>query len=205
GFQRAQGREWPIPAEITALEASEGAPRGRAEVLDSCQTLLQETLNNGLARISTANQQRWATLAVSSLGVNLPRLALSLRGIGDEAALVLARDARSDLARMLARMAQTHALCAALQQGGDNPRADWVGSHRTRYEEIGHLDLTGVAAWPWRTASGYEGLTVLFWDSSGKQWNSWTESRPRHQLADFNPVARYTQPGPWEGAESPRQ
>jgi hypothetical protein len=77
--------------------------------------------------------------------------------------------------------------------------------HRTRYDEVGHLDLIGVAAWPWRTTSGYEGLTVLFWDSSGKHWNSWTESRPRHQLADFKPVARYTQPGPWEGAESPRQ
>ena len=205
GFQRAEGKEWAIPAEAAALEASEGAPRSRSEVLDSCQRLLEETLSNGLSRISTANQQRWATLAVSALGVNLPRLALLLRGIGDEAALVLARDARSDLARMLARMAQAHALCTALQNGRDNPRPDLVGLHRTRYDAVGHLDLVGVAAWPWRTASGYEGLTVLFWDSSAKHWNSWTESRPRHQLADFKPVARYTQPGPWEGAESPRQ
>lgn len=205
GFQRASGKEWAIPAEAAALEASEGAPRTRAEVLDSCQTLLAETLSNGLSRISNANQQRWSTLAVSALGVNLPRLALALRGIGDEAALVVARDARSDLARMLARMAQAHALCTALNDGGESPRADLVGLHRTRYDEIGHLDLVGVAAWPWRTASGYEGLTVLFWDSAGKCWNSWTESRPRHQLADFKPVGRYSQPGPWEGAESPRQ
>jgi hypothetical protein len=106
---------------------------------------------------------------------------------------------------MLDRMAQAHALCVALQNGGENPRADLVGLHRTHYDEVGHLDLVGVAAWPWRTASGYEGLAVLFWDSSSKRWNSWTESRPHHQLADFKPVARYTQPGPWEGAESPRQ
>lgn len=205
GFQRAQGKQWDAPLEATALEASEGAPRSRSEVLDSCQILLAETLGNGLSRISSANQQRWATLAVSALGVNLPRLALLLRGIGDEAAIVLARDARSDLARMLERMAQAHALCSALQCGGENPRADLVGLHRTHYDEVGHLDLVGAAAWPWRTASGYEGLTVLFWDSSGRRWNSWTESRPRHQLADFKPVARYTQPGPWEGAESPRQ
>lgn len=205
GFQRANGKEWNIPAEAAPLEASEGAPRSRAEVLDSCQTLLAETLNNGLSRISPANQQRWATLAVSALGVNLPRLALLLRGIGDEAAIVLTRDARSDLGRMLDRMAQAHALCSALQAGGDSPRPDLVGLHRTRYGEVGHLDLVGAAAWPWRTASGYEGLTVLFWDPSGKRWNSWTESRPRHQLADFKPLTRYTQPGPWEGAESPRQ
>jgi len=102
-------------------------------------------------------------------------------------------------------MSQTHALCTALQNGGESPRADLVGLHRTRYDEVGHLDLVGVAAWPWRTASGYEGLTVLFWDSAGKCWNSWTESRPRHQLADFKAVGRFTQPGPWEGAESPHQ
>lgn len=204
-FQRAQGREWAIPSDVAGLEASEGAPRTRAEVLDSCQALLEESLNNGLARISAANQQRWATLAVSALGVNLPRLALALRGISDEAALVVTRDARSDLARLLSRLAQAHALCAALEKGGEHPRGDLVGLHRTRYEEVGHLDLVGVAAWPWRTASGYEGLTVLFWDPSARCWNSWTESRPRHQLADFKPVARYTQPGPWEGAESPRQ
>ncbi len=205
GFQRAEGKEWNLPSEAGALEAAEGAPRSRSEVLETCQTLLTETLNNGLSRISAANRQRWATLAVSALGVNLPRLALLLRGIGDEAAMVLARDARSDLGRMLGRMAQAHALCRALQRGGDNPRGDLVGLHRTHYDEVGHLDLVGVAAWPWRTVSGYEGLTVLFWDSSGKHWNSWTESRPRHQLGDFKPTARYTQPGPWEGAESPRQ
>ena len=130
-FNGQQGKEWGIPAEAAALEASEGAPRSRAEVLDSCQILLDETLNNGLSRISTANQQRWATLAVSALGVNLPRLALLLRGIGDEAAIVLARDARSDLARMLDRMAQAHALCSALQSGRRHParRSRGIASH----------------------------------------------------------------------------
>jgi hypothetical protein len=205
GFQRAEGKDWQIPADVSALEASEGAPRTRAEVLESCQLLLDETLRNGLSRISSSSRERWSTLAVSALGVNLPRLALALRGVGDETALVVARDARSDLGRTLGRMAQLHALCSALQNGGESPRGDLVGMHRTRYDEIGNLDLVGAAAWPWRTASGYEGLTVLFWDPLGKSWNSWSESRPRHQLADFRPVARYTQPGPWEGAESPRQ
>jgi hypothetical protein len=205
GFQRAEGKDWPILAEVNALEASEGAPRTRAEVLESCQLLLDETLSNGLSRISSSSRERWSTLAVSALGVNLPRLALALRGVGDETALILARDARSDLGRTLTRMAQLYALCSALQNGGESPRADLVGMHRTRYDEIGNLDLVGAAAWPWRTASGYEGLTVLFWDPVGKSWNSWSESRPRHQLADFRPTARYTQPGPWEGAESPRQ
>jgi hypothetical protein len=204
-FQRDRGSEWSMPAEKGALESSGGAPRTRAEVLGSCQNLLEETLANGLSRISAANQQRWATLAVSALGVNLPRLALSLRGIGNESALAVARNAGSDLARMLMRMAHAHALCTALQNSGQNPRSDLVGLHRTQYNDVGHLDLVGAGSWPWRTASGYEGLTLLFWDPSAKCWNSWSESRPRHQPGSFDPVARYTQPGPWEGGESPRQ
>ncbi len=204
-LQRAAGQEWQFARADDALEAALGAPRTRAEVLVACQTLLAESLAIGLARLSAAHQQRWATLAVSALGVQLPRLALAVRGLADETALAVARDARADLARLFQRMAHAHALCAALASGGDHPRPDLVGQHRTHYDEVGSLDLVGVAAWPWRTASGYEGLTLLFWDAAAKRWNSWSESRPKHQLAGFNPVARYTQFGPWEGAASPRQ
>ncbi len=205
-FQKSKGVAWETTAGTSApLEESVGAPRSRAEVLEAANHILVEMLNNGLARISSAKKERLATLAVSALGVNLPRLSLLLRGLSDECALVAARDARCDLGRMMNRMSQTHALCIALQQGGATPRADLVGWHRTHYDEIGQVDLIGVAAWAWRTASGYAGLTVLFWDTLSKQWNSWSDSRPLHQQRDFLPLSRYTQPGPWEGAESPRQ
>ncbi len=205
-FQRLKGVPWEIAAQMAAPpEESTGAPRSRAEVLEVTNEILVEMLENGLARVSAAKQERLATLAVSATGVNLPRLSLLLRGLSDECALIAARDARSDLGRMLNRMANTHALCVALQQGGSAPRADLVGWHRTHYDEIGRLDLAGAAAWPWRTASGYAGLTLLFWDTAAKAWNSWTEARPLTQQRDFHPVARYTQPGPWEGADSPRQ
>ncbi len=204
-FQKLKGVTWEMPqgAGVTP-EESEGAPRSRKEVLEVSQQLLAEMLDNGLARVSSAVQQRLATLAVSAIGVNLPRLSLELRGLSDECSLVVSRDARSDTGRLLDRMAHAHALCTAIQLGSSDPRPDLVGWHRTHYDEIGHLDLMGVAAWPWRTASGYAGLTVLFWDGAGKCWNSWSESRPLQQRF-FDPVARYTQPGPWEGAESPRQ
>ena len=62
-----------------------------------------------------------------------------------------------------------------------------------------------MGAYRWRTASGYEGLTLLFWDDRAKSWGSWSEARPRHQLAGFDPAQRYRQEGPWPGAESPAQ
>lgn len=203
--QRAAGIPWEFTASADGLAAAAGAPRSRAEVLRSAGALLAEMLAAGLVRVSPAMQQRWATLAMSALGVQLPRLALAARGLAEEVALAVRRDAGADLGRLLGRMAQTHALVAALVAAGDHPRAELVGQHRTRYEEVGHLNLHGVAAWPWRTASGFEGLSVLFWDTAAGRWNTWSEARPRHQLTGFSPIARFAQPGPWDGAASPQQ
>lgn len=205
GFQRHRGITWEFPEDLSAMPADQGAPRTRAEVLQSSQVLLQETLMNGLSRVSSGNQQRWTTLAVSALGVHLPRLALLLRGVGDEVSLLLGRNSTSDSMRLLNRMGQTYALSCALQNNSQNPRADLVGEHRSRYEEIGNLDLVSISAWPWKTASGYKGLTLLFWDSKGSCWNSWSDSRPKMHDKSFEPVARYAQPGPWEGCNSPSQ
>lgn len=205
-FQKLKGVGWEIPGvSAAAPEESAGAPRSRSEVLDSAQQVFSELIENGMARLSGSAQQRLETLAMSALGVNLPRLSLALRRLSNECALVMARDANADLGRMLTAIAHTHALCAALQQGGAEPRPDLVGWFRTQYESLGNLDLMGISAWPWHTASGYTGLTLLFWDVAGKRWSSWTESSPVHQQLGFHPAARYRQPGPWEGAESPRE
>ncbi|HEY3840032.1 MAG TPA: hypothetical protein VGL72_25850 [Bryobacteraceae bacterium] len=204
-FQKLKGITWEAPASAPeVLEESAGAPRSRSEVIDAALQLFTELLDNGLARVSSAAQQRLETLSVSAQGVNLPRLSLILHGLSDECAQAIARNANSDLGRMLNRLATAFALSSALQQDAGSTRPDLVGWRRTRYEDVGSLDLLGISAWPWRTASGYAGLTLLFWDVAGKAWHSWTESRPS-QRESFRPVARYRQPGPWEGAESPRQ
>lgn len=203
-LQVGLGVAWEAPEEPREAASDAGAPRSRVEVLAACETLLAETMDVGLARISPSNHQRWSTLAVSALGVHLPRLAASLKTIAEELWLSLARDARSDSKRLLERMAAAYALVSALQNAGDRERLDLTGVHRTRYETVGQLDLVGVSAWPWRTASGLEGLSVLFWEPRARQWSTWSESRPLHLKARFSPAGRFTQPGPWEGADSPR-
>jgi len=204
-WQRAHGTAWAHAAPDLALAAAEDAPRSRSEVLRAGEALVGELLQKGLARVSAADQQRWSTLAVSALGVQLPRLSGLWRAIADEIAWALARDARANLGRLLGRMAQTFALSEALGANAASPRSDWVGLHRTEYHEVGNLELVGVAAWPWRVASGYHGLTVLFWDRAGQRWNSWTHARPLHQTAGFHPVTCYWGLGPWADGESPHR
>lgn len=201
-FHRASSRTWPeAPRTVSASDAE--TPRSRAELLTACRELLLESVRLGLAQVPESHPPRWTTLSVSALGMQLPRLALLLRSLADDAASALARQARHDPVQFLQRLSGALALVSALAQAGDQASPEWVGSHRTRYDEVGTLDLVGMAAWPWQTASGHLGLTLLFWDVEARQWTTWTEARPVSRAAGFSPRRRYREPGPWSGAPAP--
>ena len=194
------GRRW---RQSAPSEAAAGAPRTRAEVLTPARRLLEENLDNGLSRLSEAHQQRWATLAVSALGVNLPRLALLLRGLGDEAELFLARDARSDPGRTLSRMAQAHALCTALQVGAKaRAGSGRITSDTLRRGGASRFHRGRRLALAHRVRLRRPYCAVL-----GTLDKTMEHLRPIPvrviSLPVFTPVGRYSQPGPWEGAESP--
>ena len=57
---------------------------------------------------------------------------------------------------------------------------------------------------PWRSASGYLGLTMIFWSPAEKAFYSCTDARPE-VLRGFDPIARYKAPGPWGGLGAPEQ
>jgi hypothetical protein len=166
---------------------------------------LEECVEVGICHLSIGARDRFSTLAVSALGVELPRLALALRGLGDRLALMLARDARADEEEWLRTAARAYALSVALERAGATPRAEIVGRHRTHYEEVGALELSGVGAYPWTTRSGYAGLTVLFWEAATKRWHSWSDSRPIFGGGKFDSQARFLQEMPWQGLDSPAQ
>jgi hypothetical protein len=96
-------------------------------------------------------------------------------------------------------------LVQALLQPEGPGRTNLVGVHRTRYQELARLELTGVAAHPWQTPSGFIGLTALYWDQRGQSWVSWSDARPLVQAAGFDPLKRFRMNGPWEGVSSPEE
>lgn len=188
-----------IEARAVSLEESSGAPRTRAEVLDSVAQVLRETVSLGLSRLSTVTSNRLTTLAISAHGVDLPRLERMLKGLADDARLIVRRDARGDSAALLDRAARVEALRTALSIKA-SPAL--VGQHRTQYLEVGQLTLHGVGAQQWRSKGGYHGVTVYFWNESTKSWATWSDARPVGQ-AGFDPVGRFRAEGPWTGCAGP--
>jgi hypothetical protein len=197
--QTARGVREPA-SEPEALAASAGAPRTREEVLASLGEVLRDLVALGTSRLSRATAGRLRTLAVSAHGVDFPRLVRLVRTLADEVDHGLARDAQADSSRVLAAAARVEALRHALAR----PTPALVGEHRSRYEPVGDIEIVGLGARRWRARSGYEGLTLYFWDRSARAWASWTEARPT-TTGGFDPAARFDGDGPWAGLASPSQ
>ncbi|MBL8471809.1 MAG: SWIM zinc finger family protein [Rhodocyclaceae bacterium] len=219
-FQRAYGQEITPPEPGTkarsealdlGMEHRADLPAGaaladtRTRFRAAAQQLLAEAVELGLAHLSRGMHERFATLAVWAQGAEYHRLALLMRRIADHVELLLERAGAADEHRLLDEMTLAKALLAALDSADAKGLAPvaLTGRARTRYEQSGALELLGLGASAWRSASGYLGLTMLFWCPAEQSFMSCTDARPE-TLADFDPLARYKAYGPWTGLGAPQ-
>ncbi|MBL8152382.1 MAG: SWIM zinc finger family protein, partial [Blastocatellia bacterium] len=93
--------------EMELLKASAQTPRSRNEVIASAKILIEKSIEIGICNLSEIKQERFATLAVSATGVNLPRLSAEVRVIGEQIGLALAKDAKADQYKLLQSMTRT--------------------------------------------------------------------------------------------------
>lgn len=185
------------PSEVW-LSRTESRHRLRGTVA----AVLRDTVHVGVSHLSPAIHERLVTSAVWAQGVEYHRLALLLRRIADEVELLLVRSARADDLALLDEVTVAHALVAALEVTAGAEPAALIGRARASYDPVRRLDLVGLGGRPWRTGSGYQGLTCLFWDSAGARMLTWTDARPEG-VPGFDPRARWNQPAPWTGLSTP--
>ena len=217
-FQRAHGRVLERPDEPTdktasldlgkdhalADKAASALLDSRVRLLAAVRQLAGECVKLGLAHFSPGMHERFETLAVWAQGAQCYRLALLLRRIADHVEMLLARAGGADEQRLFDELAFANVLVSALESAaarGEMPAA-LLGRARNEYEEVGQLELLGLGASAWRSASGYLGLTLLFWSPTQQSFYSCTDARPE-VLRGFDPTARYKAPGPWSGLGAP--
>lgn len=206
-LRRLQGLELIAPEPLGGANA-ESTPAlreaARSRLRQGARQLLEESVAVGLAHLSQAMQQRYVTLAVWAQGADYPRLALSLRRLADQVQLLLERAAGADGQRLFDELSRCYALLQALAsaaQRGEEP-VRLLGQARSQYTPSTALELWGLGANAWRSASGYQGLSLVFWSPAQQGFLSCTEARPELQRG-FNPLLRYRHPGPWSGLLSP--
>lgn len=207
-YQMSHGASLPTPPGASPIAAKE-AHVTTEEVTELRQTLLPkvlrlvlECIEVGIAHVSDSFIERFASLATVAEGAKLHRLSLALNRLADLVELQLERNAQADASLLLDEAARTFALVVALASPHAPPRDELIGEARTTYTETTSLELYCVGAHPWRTSSGYIGITVLFWCPAESRWLSFSESRPVG-TAGFSPSLRYRAAGPWKGSDSP--
>jgi len=205
-YQLAHGVE-VAPLDGQPREVPEGGtPEELAELRRAllprvCQALT-ECVEIGLPHVAESFVERFASLSTVAAGAKFHRLALALNRIAELIDMQLERNAGADSSVLLDEFARTFALATALRSSAAVPREDLIGEARTSYKQVPELDLLCLGAYPWRTDSGYLGLTVLFWSAAQGRWFSLSESRPDGTIG-FNPTSRYRSAGPWPGCDSP--
>ncbi|TWT87189.1 hypothetical protein Mal64_27270 [Pseudobythopirellula maris] len=195
------GKQWAA-GDTTPKRRRADAADARA-VLASATRAIETLLEIGLAHPSGASVERLFTLSVSARANQLPRLARLMRAAADQLSLIHLRDAQGDPAELLTLLAHAHALAEAIGRAGDSAPAWLVGQARSEYSHTGDLELVGVGAYPWRTASGYEGVTVLFWDRRRERFFSGSDSRLADGPGRFSPAQAYRGEPVWRGGASP--
>jgi hypothetical protein len=200
-LQQSRGRTIELPGQTVPAEP-ESAPLTRQQLTASARELLTGVVATGLAHPSERMVERLVTLSITAGAINLPRLARLLRALADDVALVLARSAAADTGRLFDRLCVAHALAGALAV--PEPASSLVGFHRTQYDPVGDLALVGLGAHAWQTASGYEGLTVLFWDNAANRILTWTRSRPTASPGRLMMAQSYALDAVWGGASAER-
>jgi hypothetical protein len=199
GFQASKGKI-TTRAENLVSVAPTGTAASREQVLNSARELFRTMLSTGLAHLSERTSQRLFTLSVSATAVLFPRLAKLVRSIAADVDLHLERHANADSRRLLDLLVNADALCRALLKAGESPSLKLTGRPRTEYEPAADLHLHGVGAFPWQSASGFEGVTCLFWDASKQRFLTWTASRPVTNPGRFSARMSYDSEQLWRCA-----
>jgi len=181
------------------------SPRNRHQVLHDAAGLLEGILSAGVAHPSSRMIERLFTLSITAGAVHLPRLAHLLRSLAEEVSRLLTRHAAGSTQRLFSSMSWTYALISALQAAEPDLPTQLAGVARTQYDPAGDLPLLGVGCYPWQTDSGFEGLTVLFWDAQGQRFLSWSNSRQSASAGGFDVKQLYELEKTWSGAGSPKR
>lgn len=196
-FQKWSGKQLDIDPDETSKDFGSDIDMNRSKLFEAVTIALEDTINSGLTHLSNEKLQRFISLATSARGAKLPRPLLLLKSIADDIDCFLKRSASYDAEVLFDKLALLFALINALRRRVYRFPIHLIGRSRSSYSVTKEMKIVGIGAYPWQTASGYHGITVLFWHEYSSEVYSWSDVRSIEQSLNFDPVRRYFMESPW--------
>lgn len=200
-LKQSAGHEVSVDSVATG-SISEAVREDRIRISKQTQALLSSFAASGIGHPSSRIIDRFQTASVAAEAARFPRLARLLSSIADDAQLQISRSAAADPERMAQRIVVAFALTEATAQPESKDRMDLFGRPRTQYNPVGDLDLSGLGAYGWRTASGFEGVTALFWEQNSQTLLTASSTRGEGQDMSFSLPGAYESGIGWSGSST---
>lgn len=195
-IQQAAGQNAKLLEARNVSDTWGPAQREQAAAVDA---LVLDAVHTGILHLSPAFGDRCRSLAAAVDQADLPRITRMLQALAREVELLLARHAQANEARVLHLLATLHALCTAILNAPGPPPTALVGTRRGRFSPFRRLRLAGLTAHRWRTRSGFDGVSVLFFDPAAQHFLSWTDVRREKHREQNDGEWIYRGAMPWPG------
>jgi hypothetical protein len=207
---RRHGREFAWPEAISAAEITPGASalaglsgderlflgRMRAQLLEIC--------HSGWAHVSEIMPAEMRVLAMSARVESFPRLAGMLRTLAGTTDLLSRRDLGADERQAIRLAARILALSHALEGAHGKLLSDLRGRTRRGFSGNETLELLPLGAHWWEQRSGARGMTIAFWDPSGRRIVQASLARRDSADLGFNRQLAWSSSALWQGAGAAR-
>ena len=196
----AARRHFGLAAEEVAAEAPEATDEFQPDgaLLAAIAAALRAAYAQGFAVPSPAIEERLGLLAISGRAEALPRLAAALKRIAAGLEQRRLRAIAHDPAALLSELGYAHALVHAIEQARDaETRRGLAGAVRSDYAQAGDLDLIGLGAELFETATGARGVSAYFLErATGRRFSASLARGSTHDTG-FDPRTAYAVETVW--------
>lgn len=170
-----------------------------SQALVSVREGIRLQLLTGLSRLSPDAEETMERLAIICHGAGLPAFSGRLRSSAFEYRQYFARSAAFDEKDLMTRLLSLYQDTCRLEEAKKPEEIRYLaGTFRDTYQSMPRLHLTGVAAAPFKSKSGYEGERYYFLEMDQGRCYTWVDARP-----SFYEGVRRRPPGKNEHAEAP--
>lgn len=140
---------------------------------------LEKLMNTGLSRTSSDMPDSMERMAVICHNAELADFEGYFRALHKLYDQYIKRSSAFQIEKLMSDLTRLYRRVELLIRAESSADiAKYAGIFKAEYMPVGELELTGVVCTPFKTNSGYEGVTIYFLEENTGQWYSYTVARP---------------------------
>jgi len=170
-FQYILYKTGALPFEIVTQDGAVSE-----EILPHVMSFIEDIYRIGLFRLPLEYAEKCSQFATLCHGAGFAIFERLFEACGHELNLYEQKNAGFNINRLIKNLAEIYQVCSAIKAGKD--AVTLAGKFRQQYMELPKIQLLGLGAYPWYAASGFCGVTAVFYCVQLKRMFTFSSSLP---------------------------